>query len=91
MGVEVREFTNVERLLLILAKEARMNTRQIARAMGKTYIYIRNLLYDLKTRGLVNNEYVRRFFPHNKWIMVNEWWITKEGREWLKARKLLSN
>jgi len=89
--VLARELTNTERILLILAKEARMNTRQLARAMGKTYIYIRNLLYDLKARGLVKSEYVRRFVPHNKWVMVNEWWITKEGRAWLRDRKLLSS
>jgi len=59
--------------------------------MGKTFMYIRNLLYDLKTRGLVNSEYVRRFFPHNKWILVNEWWISKRGLAWLRDRKLLSS
>jgi len=87
--VKTKGLTNVDRILLLLAKEGRMNTRQIALKLGKSYIYIRNLLYDMKRRKLVNCEYVKRFVPGLSWILMNEWWITDKGKEWLKKRGLL--
>jgi len=83
-----RKLTNVERIMLLLRKERRLNTRQIAIRMVKSYIYIRNLLYDMKRRKLVDCEMVRRFYPGVAWILVNEWFLTKEGEKWLKERGL---
>jgi len=81
--------TNAERVLLLLAEKGRKNTAEIAREMGKTYIYIRNLLYDLKRRDLVDCEYVRRYVPGITWILMNEWHITDKGVKWLKKKNLL--
>jgi predicted transcriptional regulator len=84
-----KELTNKEQVLLLLAKRGRMNTAQIAREMGKQYIYIRNLLYDCKREGLVENHYVKRYVPNLAWVLFNEWEITDLGKKWLKERDLL--
>jgi len=81
--------TNAQKVLLILAKEGRLNTRQIAVRLGKQYIYVRNLLYELKRRGYVECEYVRRYFEGLSWILVNEWTLTKQGKKYLKDLKLI--
>jgi len=78
-----------EQIMLYLYKYKKANTTQIARALGKHYMHIRNLLYDLKRREFVKSEYVRRYFPGRRWVLVNEWSLTPEGIEWLKGVRLL--
>jgi len=78
-----------DEILLLLLKEGRMNTTQIARRIGKIYQNVRACLFRLKAAGLVDSEHVKRFIPGLTWILMNEWWITNEGKRWLKRRKLL--
>jgi len=86
----VREpVTNKERLLLLLYKYGKQNTAFFARKMGRIYIYVRRLLYELKDQGYVDSEYVRRYYPGITWIMTHEWWITDLGKKWLKDQELI--
>jgi len=78
-----------EQVLLLLIKVPRANTMWVARELGKHYIYIRNLLHDLKRRGYVEFETVRRYMPDRRWILQNEWEITSLGKGWLEKRRLL--
>jgi len=49
---------------------------------------VRNRLFELKEAGLVHDEIVRRYMPRRRWVLVHEWWISKEGKEWLKRAGL---
>jgi len=77
-----------EQILLLLAKDLRLNTMEVARALGRRYMPVRNRLFELKEAGLVHDEIVRRYMPRRRWVLVHEWWISKEGKEWLKRAGL---
>jgi len=80
-----------ERILLLLAKDVRLNTMEVARHIGKHYMRVRNSLHELKKAGLVHDEMVKRYMPRRRWVLVHEWWISKEGKEWLRRAGLLSS
>jgi len=80
-----------EQILLLLAKDVRLNTMEIARHIGKHYQPVRSRLFELKKLGLVHDEMVRRYMPRRRWVLVHEWWISKEGKEWLQKAGLLSS
>ncbi len=74
-----------EEALKLLKREGPLNTKRVAVLMGKNYHHIRDVLFELKRKGLVDNEPVRRFTPLTRsWTLVNEWYITKTGEEYLK-------
>jgi len=55
--------------------------------LGKIYQNIRRCLEDLKRAGLVDSEHVKRYVPGIAWILMNEWFLTPRGEEWVKKRK----
>lgn len=74
-----------EEVLMVLKREAVLNTRQIANRLGKNYHHIRDVLLELKRKDLVKNEMVKRYVPLTKaWVIVNEWSLTPEGEKYLE-------
>ena len=72
-------------ILNLLKRHRRMNTSEIARELGKPYQAVRQKLFEMKLKKLVDSEHVRRYVPGLAWIMMNEWWITAEGEKWLRS------
>ena len=79
--------TQKQQILKLLDREGRLNTRQIAIRLDLIYQNTRNHLYELRRKGFVRDEHVKRFLPNLRWILMHEWWITNEGRTWLKRQR----
>jgi len=70
--------------LKVLKMEGPLNTKQVARRLGKNYHHTRDVLYELQRKNLVRSEMVKRFVPLTKaWVVVNEWSLTKAGEAYL--------
>ena len=79
--------TQKSKILELLDREGRLNTRQVAIHLGLIYQCTRTHLYELRMKKFVEDEYVKRFVPGLYWILMHEWWITDAGREWLKRQR----
>ena len=86
-GKEILLPTQKLRILELLDREGRLNTRQIATQLGLIYQNVRNHLFELRMKGFVHDESVKRFVPGLRWILMHEWWITPTGKEWLKRQR----
>jgi predicted ArsR family transcriptional regulator len=71
-------------VLKVLKAEGALNTKQVARRLGKNYHHVRDVLYELQRKDLVKSEMVKRYAPLTRtWVVVNEWSLTAKGEAYL--------